>query len=1189
MKFSHSLTLKSILLFVLGLLCCIQANAQSIKGPNNACVGDPVFFTVDTYTAKDTLQWWISSNGSSWEKYKLTVNKSLTVNEMPSHDLYISVTKMGVSHSSNSPSKKVKLQDDNCNSTICRQTSTGEFFFGSDCDPKSGKSGSKFHGEANGTNNIVEYFPSDVIIESRDGFEGTIYNGKELRNSGFFSDSVPGDEANYFFRFDPSKNNIRPFELKFKSYQGKSFSILMRYYIEWTCDIVNGEKKESSAMDIKLEGTYGSQVANQCLNINIKEVGGEFQNYNKCGTNQPEITIPAGRFQYGKLYVVDVIFDGIFITDQANNTLQPRLNLNGENCYHIAMDFISFENQQVCVTPRSVCAGNPITVSTAGFKYNTAFVWKKEVSPGRFDVIPSSEVTYDDKNKKTANITIKNPGEYKYRVEDASNHNFYVEFTLIGEDCENILGPQITGEKDLCKEKNKALEQTYTLKETDALTWLTGTLSFKWSLFDPTGADVSSYLSYSNGKKNATITFPKEAKVSDDYNQKPYLLIMVPTENNIEIEEYIDTFKITLHRTPDLSGLTPYAKDICPSNPGKDTVAFLGFHNLGLDVAGYTYTWKGAQALRGDSAATLSINHSNYCSLKSNRKQSFTLTASNGGCEGKITGNITILAMDDPKEEGGPASTKSTVECENQAVEPVLPVVKDFCGNILTDPTQTITRDITKGNGTVTYTYVYKDCGDRTFTWVYTYTVKRTQGPREEGTAVQTESQVSCESEATEPTKLPIVVDACGNTLKNPTIETGGTFDGCSGTKTYTYTYTDEAGLKFVWTYTYHISMPATPALKVANSWPANKTNVNGCYSEIPAFPSNNDIKALFAAACGKSLTVSSEETTGTRTNDCDWSKTLKYTITDGCSSVDKTITYSGGDKTAPKMKTTMVWPSNVGNMNICFPTSDYPELRSDLQIKSMFDDCGEISVSHNDINSKTSDCDWSITRKYVIEDACHNKVDSSMTISGGDVSAPTYTGTIKSITQDGCNKNDLPAAATTITALESVTGLTFSDNCTNHSELKVTHSDSELSGSCAKTMTRTYTVTDKCNKSVSVEQTITLTVADAITITGTDHSTVDCPADAIAPHEAGIMPTVKDACGKDISANYTLKSSPTTSPCNGTMKYVYTFTDCANNTKDWTYTYTVDLPSLNITDGTATAVCAIDAKKPTAPTLKDA
>ena len=1190
MKFSHSLTLKSILLFVFGLLCCIQTNAQSIKGPNDACVGDPVFFTVDTYTAKDTLQWWISSNGSSWEKYKLTANKSLTVNEMPSHDLYVSVTKMGVNHSSSSPSKRVRLQTEHCNSTVCRQTSTGEFFFGSDCDPKNGQTGIVFHG-SNNSNNIVEYFPDDVTIYSRDNFEGIIYNGKQLKSQGFFSDSVPGGEANYFFKFDPKENNIRPFELQFKSYQGKSFSILMRYYVEWTCgNHSDGTPHNSDPIDIKLEGTYGSQVANQCLNINIKEVGGEFQTYTKCESNQPEIRIPGGRFTKGKLYVVDVIFDGVFTTDQANNTLQPRLNINGENCYHIAMDFISFENQQVCVTPRSVCAGNTILVNTAGFKYNTAFIWKKESSPGsnNFVEIPSSEVSYEDKNRKQANILIKNPGEYKYRVVDASNSKFYVDFTLIGEDCENILGPQITGEGKLCKDKT-ALEQSYTLKETESLTWLTGTVSYKWKLLDPTNADVSSYLSYSNGKKTAKITFPAAAKISDDYNGKPYRLIMVPTENDIEIEEYPDTFEIILHRVPDLSGLTPYAEDICPSNPGKDTVAFLGFHNLGLDKMGYTYTWRSAQKLPGDSAATLSINHSSYCSLTADRSQTFTMTANNDGCESKINGKINILAMKDPKEEGGPASTKSTVECENQAVEPTLPVVKDFCGNIIPAPAPTITRNITNGNGTIKYTYIYKDCGDRSFTWVYTYTVKRTQGPKEEGTAVQRESQVSCESEATEPTKLPIVVDACGNTLKNPSIEVGGNFDGCSGTKTYTYTYTDEAGLTFVWTYTYHISTPATPALKVANSWPADQINVNGCYSEIPAFPSDNDIKALFAAACGKSLTVTSVETAGTRSNDCDWSKTLKYTITDGCTSVDKTITYSGGDKTAPKMKTTMAWPANVGNMNICFPTSDYPELRSDLQIKSMFDDCGEISVSHNDINNKTSDCDWSITRKYVIEDACHNKVDSSMTISGGDVSAPTYTGTIKSITQDGCDKNDLPAAATTIAALESATGLTFSDNCTNHSELKVTHSDSELSGSCAKTMTRTYTVTDKCNKSVSVEQTITLTVANAIVITGTDHSTVSCPADAIAPHEAGIMPTVKDACGKDISANYTLKSSPTTSPCNGTMKYVYTFTDCANNTKDWTYTYTVDLPSLKITNGTATAVCAIDAKKPTAPTLKDA
>ena len=73
------------------------------------------------------------------------------------------------------------------------------------------------------------------------------------------------------------------------------------------------------------------------------------------------------------------------------------------------------------------------------------------------------------------------------------------------------------------------------------------------------------------------------------------------------------------------------------------------------------------------------------------------------------------------------------------------------------------------------------------------------------------------------------------------------------------------------------------------------------------------------------------------------------------------------------------------------------------------------------------------------------------------------------------CSVSDVPSAATTISALETATGLTFSDNCTAHNDLKVTSSDGALTGTCTKSLVRTYTVTDKCGNSVEVNQTISV------------------------------------------------------------------------------------------------------------------
>src|SRR5688500_20309863 len=68
--------------------------------------------------------------------------------------------------------------------------------------------------------------------------------------------------------------------------------------------------------------------------------------------------------------------------------------------------------------------------------------------------------------------------------------------------------------------------------------------------------------------------------------------------------------------------------------------------------------------------------------------------------------------------------------------------------------------------------------------------------------------------------------------------------------------------------------------------------------------------------------------------------------------------------------------------------------------------------------------------------------------------------------------------------------------------------------------------------------------------------STVNCPADALV---APVPPTVQDACGNTLTPTNT---PPTAGPaCEGDIVWTFTYTDCAGNTADWTYTYTVDMP----------------------------
>ena len=111
--------------------------------------------------------------------------------------------------------------------------------------------------------------------------------------------------------------------------------------------------------------------------------------------------------------------------------------------------------------------------------------------------------------------------------------------------------------------------------------------------------------------------------------------------------------------------------------------------------------------------------------------------------------------------------------------------------------------------GDIMYKYAFTDCEGNAHDWTYTYTIEREDFnmPDNQG------STVACIDEAVQPTP-PTVTDNCGNTLAPGVAVEGGTYDGCEGTRTFTFTYTDCEGTAHDWTYTYTIeredfNMPA--------------------------------------------------------------------------------------------------------------------------------------------------------------------------------------------------------------------------------------------------------------------------------------------------------------------------------------------------------------------------------------------
>jgi CshA-type fibril repeat protein len=176
-----------------------------------------------------------------------------------------------------------------------------------------------------------------------------------------------------------------------------------------------------------------------------------------------------------------------------------------------------------------------------------------------------------------------------------------------------------------------------------------------------------------------------------------------------------------------------------------------------------------------------------------------------------------------------PNNGSANIECLADATPPVLPEVIDVCGNKIT-PTLVSTVDNPTSlscNGTRTYTYNFKDCANLESTWIFVYNVVRTTAPV---VSANESSTVQCVADAVAPV-LPNALDGCGNLLVATQISVIDAPLNLSagGTRTYTYSFKDCAGLETLWLYEYTIDDTQNPTA----SDPA--TIEVFCYESIPA------------------------------------------------------------------------------------------------------------------------------------------------------------------------------------------------------------------------------------------------------------------------------------------------------------------------------------------------------------------
>jgi gliding motility-associated-like protein len=352
----------------------------------------------------------------------------------------------------------------------------------------------------------------------------------------------------------------------------------------------------------------------------------------------------------------------------------------------------------------------------------------------------------------------------------------------------------------------------------------------------------------------------------------------------------------------------------------------------------------------------------------------------------------------------------------------------------------------------------------------------------------------------------------------------GGT---CPETVIRTYSVTDACGN----------SILVTQSITVGDIDPPTASNpaplVVDCIEDVPA----PDVNVVTDEAdnCGGVLVVAfvNETTDGGL---CPETITRNYSVTDECgNSILVTQTITVDDNIPP----TATAPAALDVD--CFGDVPAPDVNI---ITDEADNCtAPIVVAHVGDVPDGASCPLTITRTYSITDGCGNQITVDQIISVNDDTPPTATNPSSEILS-GCNT---PIPAPDISVVTDA-----ADNC-GTPVVAFVSDVTDLVG-CTETTTRTFSVTDACNNSITVEQLIIRTVDMTPPIFTTP------PADVTVNCIAQVPPMV--------DLDYTDNCSPAgtvvgteTGPSGNPLTIVreWAVTDDCGNTASWMQTITIE------------------------------
>ncbi len=494
-----------------------------------------------------------------------------------------------------------------------------------------------------------------------------------------------------------------------------------------------------------------------------------------------------------------------------------------------------------------------------------------------------------------------------------------------------------------------------------------------------------------------------------------------------------------------------------------------------------------------------------------------------------------------------PPDGSMTVSCPQYAVPPTLPEVLDECGSPISASLDSIvdTPDPLVCDGTRVYYYTYTECSGYMFSWSFTYTIQRNDFT----VPADGSGTVACPGLAIpDNVMLPDITSDCGEELtpgapvQNQSMT--DTYDGCEGTISYTWTYTDCKNNTHTWTYTFTVE-------REDFMLPADDGSTVACASAIvePTPPAVND-------DCGDPITPTGP-TIGGSYQSCEGTVTYTWNYLD-CegNSHDWTYTYT-------VEVVDFMLPANGASTVACAGEIVEPTP------PSVNDNCNNpITPTGPTIGGSYQSCEGTVTYTWNYQDCVGNSHDW------------TYTYTVE--VEDFMLPADGGDTVSCASLVFEPTPPMVNDNCGN----PITPTGPTIGGTyqgCEGTITYTWNYQDCVGNNHDWVYTWTI-IREDFTVPMDGADTVACPA--LATSGAVILPTVSSDCSELLEPSGPLQNQSGTDTydgCDGTISYTWTYTDCAGHTHTWTYTYTIEREDFTVpADGSSTVACPASATSTT-------